>query len=108
MSLSERDTAHLTFSHGLHDELFRQSVNGFGTHAVQTDRFLERLAVVLTAGVQNGNSVHHLTQRYTSAVIPDGYASVRHGHFDHLAFAHAELVDGVIDGFLDEHIYTII
>ena len=108
MSLSERDTAHLTFSHGLHDELFRQSVNGFGTHAVQTDRFLERLAVVLTACVQNGNSVHHLTQRYTSAVIPDGYASVRHGHFDHLAFAHAELVDGVIDGFLDEHIYTII
>ena len=117
MTLAKLGAARLAVAEGLYAEESRERIHGLGTYAVQTHGFLEGLAVVLTAGVEQRNGFHHLAQGNTASIVAYAYhltfairpfASRRYVHFDHLTFAHAELVDRVVDGLLDQHVYTVV
>src|SRR5690606_40486353 len=53
--------------------------------------------------VNLGNAIHHLAQRDSTAVIPDGAGAVLgEGDIDLLARSHDELVYGIVHDFLEK------
>ena len=107
-ALFELGAAHLTLAVGLYGEERGERINGFGSHAVQTHGFLEGLAVVFAAGVEHGDHFHEFAQRNTAPVVPHAHTTLCDLHFDHFAFAHAVLVDGVIDRLFDKDVDTVV
>ena len=107
-ALCELCATRFAFAVGLHSEERREGIDGFGTDTVQTDGFLEGFGVVLTAGIEHGDYFYQFAQRNTASVVTHTYSSVPHIYFDHLTFTHTELIDGVIDGFFDEDVDTVI
>ena len=108
MPLMEDRLARLALAERLHGEVHRQGIHRFRTHAVQSHGLLERLGVVLAAGVQQRHCIHHLPQGYAAPIVAHAHLLIAHGNLYHLAFAHAILIDGVIDGLFDKHIDTVI
>ena len=107
-ALGELCLAHLTLAVRLYGEIARQGIHRLGTHAVQTHRFLEGFAVVFATGVQHAHYFHQFAQGDTAAVIANADASVAHVYLNHLALAHAVLVDGVVYTLFDEHVDAVI
>ena len=105
-------TAHLALAERLNNKTTTEHIHGFGSYAIQTDTLLERLRVVLATRIQHRDGIHHLAQRYASAIVPNLDTSVLHTylhlHLNHLAFAHAKLVNRVVYRLLDEHIDTVV
>ncbi len=88
-------------------EFHRHGIHGLGTHAVHTHALLEVGVVELAARVELGRGVHHFIKRNAAAIVPHRHRLVLDGDVDALAEAHGELVDGVVDDFLQEHIDAV-
>ena len=110
VSLSELRTACLAVTKTLHSEFPTERIDRLGTHTIQTDGLLEGLGVILTARIEQRHRLHHLAQWYATTIITHTHNLARiarfigirtHTDLYHLAFIHAELIDRVIDGFLD-------
>ena len=110
LALGEFGAARLAFAEGLHLEVGGEGVDGLGTHAVQADRLLEHLAVVLGAGVQFADGFDQLAQRYAAAVVADANVAFAEVDFDFdlLAVARGELVDGVVYNLFDENVDAVV
>ena len=107
-ALRELRPAHLALAVGFYGEERGQGIDSFGTHTVQTDGFLKRLAVVFAAGVEHRDNLHQFAQRDTASVVPYTHTPLFDLYFNHLAFAHAVLIDRVVDTLFDEHVDTIV
>ena len=52
-----------------HQKILGERVDGFGADAVQADAELENVVVILRAGVDLGNAIHHFAQRNAAPEI---------------------------------------
>ena len=85
-----------------------KGVDRLGADPVQADRFLESLGVVFGAGVHLRHTFHYLSQGYAPAVVADGGHVIPERDFDGLPVPHHELVNRVVDYFLEQHIDTVV
>ena len=100
---------HLPFTIAAHLESAAQGIDGLHTHAVQTDRLLESLRVELSAGVQDADGVDELSLRDASSIVTNRHTQViLDGHLNTVAGLHLELVDGVVEHLLQQHIDTVV
>jgi hypothetical protein len=76
--------------------------------AVEADGLLEGLGIVLGAGVDDGDAVHQLAERDAAAIVADLDGAVGELDLDLAAAAHHELVDGIIDGLLEQDVDAIL
>ena len=94
-----------------------EGVGGLQADAVHTYRFLEGLVVELGAGVEFAHGGVEQVLRLVflaesegdaAAVVADGDHLVLDLDLDELAVAHRELVDGVVDDFLHQHVHAVV
>ena len=107
-ALAEFGALHLTVTETLYDEFGRKRVHRLGTHAVHAHRLLEGFGIVLAARIHLRHAVDDLLERDAAAVVAHAAAVVFHVDFNLLARAHGELVDGVVDNFLREHVDAVV
>ena len=93
---------------GPNGELGGEGIYGFQAYAVEADRELERLIVVLGAGIDDGDAFDHLAEGDSPAEIAHRYAVAFQGYLNPRAMLHRELIDGVVDDLLQQDIYAII
>ena len=85
-----------------------QRIDRLHTHAIQTYRLLEGLRVILTTCIQHADSLDELTLRNATTIVTNGDTQiVVDGDLQAVASLHLELVDGVVDDFLQQHVDTI-
>ena len=90
------------------DEAAAEGVDGFQTYAVHTYGSGEYGGVVLTARVEFRHGVYQFAQGDAASVVAHfGGAVVGDIHLNTLAETFVELVDRVVDGFLEQDVYTI-
>ena len=107
-ALSEFHQLRLAVAHG-HGAVFeRERVDRLLADAVQTDGFLEGLAVVFRARVDDRDAVDEFAQRDAAAVIAHAHGAVIEFDFDLFALPHHELVDGIIDRLLEQNINAVL
>ena len=100
--------AHFAVAIGTHLEARTQEVDGLDAHTIHSHGFLERLRVVFTAGIQLADGLYHLLLRNATSVVAERHPKVVLDiNLDALAFVHAELIDRVVNGFLEQHIDTV-
>ena len=87
----------------------RQGVYSFKTDAVQADRLLEAFGVELAAGIDFRGHLAHFAEWYAASVVAHAYLAFP-GYLDINPFAGAyvELVDGVVNHLLEQHIYAVL
>ena len=85
----------------------RKCVHGLETDTVQTHGLLVSLGVVLTACVEDAHSLHHGVQRNTSSEVAYCCGLLVYSYLDLLSESSRELVDGVVDHFLEEHVDAV-
>ena len=107
VSPAEMAEGALALAVGCHVEIRRHGVHGLGTHAVHTYGLLEVGIVKLAAGIELGSGVYDLIERNTAAEVPHGDGLVLYGNVYPLAESHGELVNGVVDDFLQEDIDSV-
>ena len=101
--------AHLSLAERLHLEMRAEGVHRLHTHSVQAHTLLERLAIILTSGVQHAHRLNEFSLRNASAVVAHADTQmVFDVDFDAGTGVHLEFVDGVIHHLLQEHIDTIL
>src|SRR5262249_29826431 len=108
LALLELDDLGLAFANGLGAVGDGKGVDRFLADAVEPDRFLERFAVVLGAGVDDRNAVAQLAQRDAAAVVANLDAALGELDFDLPPLPHGEFVDGVIDRLLEQHVDAVL
>ena len=108
LAQDEACALHLALPHTLHHEFCAQCVDRLGAHTIQSDRLLERAAVVLAAGVDFGHAVDHLPQRNATAVVAHTHFVVLDRHLDGPSVPHGVLVDAVVDHLLQEHVDAVV
>ena len=94
-----------------------EGVGGFQADAVHTHGFLEGLVVEFRAGVElaHGGVQQVLrlvlfaeSERDAAAIVADGDALALDLDLDEFAIAHRELVDGVVDDLLHQHVHAVV
>ena len=100
--------AHQSVAVGTDLEMRAQEVDGLDAHAVHTHRLFESLGIVFTTRVELAHGLNHLLLRDAASIVAERYAKII---FDinlyALAFVHAELIDGIIDGLLQQYIDAV-
>ena len=105
----ELERTHLSVAVRLHLEMCREGVHRLHANAVQTHTLLERLRVVLAAGVEHADSLYELTLRNATTIVAHRHTqAVVDVYFYALAGVHLELVDGVVDHLLQKHIDAVL
>ena len=101
--------AHFTIAIGAHFEARTQEVNSLDTHTIHTYGFLERLGIVFSTGIQLTHGLNHLFLRNATAIVTECHAKVFIDvDLDAFALVHAELINRVVDGLLEQHIDTVL
>ena len=99
---------HLSFTEAPHLKMGTQRIHRFHTHTVQTHTLLERLRVVLTTRIEYAHRLHEFSLRDATAIVAYGHTQVILDiDLYALAGIHLELVDGVVDHLLQQHVDTI-
>ena len=89
-------------------EVSAQRIHRLGTHTVQTHAFLESLGVVFATCVEQADSFDEFALRYATTIVAYAHTViVFNGHVDAFTCIHLELVDGVIDGFLEQNVDAV-
>ena len=97
-----------TITNRLHPKAARKGIDRLGTDAIQANAFLKRFGIVLAAGVDLRYALHHFAQRNTASEVTNIDMSILDGYFDRFAVTHDELVDTVIDDFLQEYVNAVV
>ena len=108
-ALRKLECFRLTVAPRLDFKKIRERVDRFDADAVEADRFLEGLAVILGAGIDLRRAVEKFAKRNSAPVVahldPSLFVDV---DADLLAKAHDVLVDRVVDGFLEQDVKAVI
>ena len=108
VAFPEREFTYPAVPVALHLEMGTERIDGFHTYTVQSDALLESLGIVFSAGVQHRDGLDELALRNPAAVVADTDTQVVfHVDFDPVAGIHLELIDRVVDYFLQEHIDSV-
>ena len=89
-------------------EVGREGVDGLDADAVQPDGFLEGLGAKLAAGVECGDGLGEVALRDTAAEVAHADGAVGDVDVDTVTGLHAELVDGVVDHFLEQDVDAVV
>src|SRR5690606_37850650 len=103
----ERRELELAVADALHLERGREGVDRLRADAVQADRELEHVVVVLAAGVDLADALDDLAERDAAPVVADLDRRAVAGDLDLLARAHDELVDRIVDDLLEHHVDAV-
>jgi hypothetical protein len=90
-----------------HLEAVGQRVDRLGADAVQPDRELEDVIVVLAAGVDLADAFDDLSERDAAAVVADGDGLLLALDLDLAPLAHDEFIDRVVDDLLEQHVDAV-
>ena len=107
-ALMENSITGTIITERLYGEIGRKCIYGLCSHTVQTDGFLKGFIVIFTTGIDNRNSIHHLTQWNSTSVVTNRHLAAFDGYINDFTLLHAELVDGVVDCFFNKNVYTIV
>jgi hypothetical protein len=107
-ALAELDRHGLVLAEGLDLEEGGKEIHRLDPNPVESDGFLERLAVVLRPRVDDGGAVLQLAEGDAAAVVADTNEAFLDLDVDLLAVAHDVLVDGIVDHFLQEDVDPVI
>ena len=89
--------ADLTVTPAAYLKVQAQRIHGLKAHTVQAHALLESLAVKLTAGIEDTDSLQQLTLRDSTAIVTHHYtACINQVNLDALARVHAELIHTVV------------
>ena len=101
--------AHLAVAERLYLEMRAEGIHRLHTHTVQADTLLERLAVVLTTGIQHAHSLDKFTLRNTTTIVahtdPQMIFDI---NLQSGTSAHLELIDRVIYHLFQEYVDSIL
>ena len=98
----------LPVAHTAGYEALAQGIDGFQSHAVQSDAGREYRGVVLGARIQFRYGLHQTAQGNPPAIVTDGSrAVVLYVYVDTFAKAFVEFVNAVVDGFLEQHVNAV-
>ena len=101
--------AHLSLAERLHLEMRAEGVHRLHTHSVQADTLLERLAVVLTTGIQHAHSLDKFTLRNTTTIVAHADPQMIFDiNLQSGASPHLELIDRVIYHLFQEYVDSIL
>ena len=99
---------HLTITVATHLKVAAQRIDGLHADTIQTNRLLKGLGVVLTASVQHRDRLDHLSLGDATTIVAHRHPQVLiDRHLNTVTGLHLELIDGVVDDFLQQHIDTI-
>ena len=105
----ERHAAHLALAVAASLKTRAQGIHGFHADTVQSDRLLESLRVVLAARVEHADGLDELSLRYAAAIVAHADTQVVVDvHLDAAPGVHLELVDGVVDYLLQQHVDAVL
>ncbi len=106
---AEDERAYLAFAVGAHLEVGAEGVDRLDTDAVESDTLLESLGVVLASGVEHRYGLDEFALGNAAAVVAYGDAQIVVDiDLDALAGVHLELVDGVVDDFLEQYVDAVL
>ena len=111
LPLLEDDCLHRPIAVGGDSHTGREGVDRLKPDAIEPDRLLEDLVVVLRTGIHRAYSLGKRALRDTSTVVADGDVAMLilvDRDVDVLTVPHRILVDGVVDHLLEEDVDTII
>ena len=105
----KRNFVHLAVSDRTCNEAFAQGVYGFQTHTVQSYGSGKYRRVVLTPCVQLRHGGHETSQGNATSVVANGTRGVvGNVHLNALTETFVKFVYRIVDGFLQQHVDTII
>ena len=109
LTFLEHQMAHLALAVGLHLEVRAQRIDRLHAHPVQSYALLESLRVVFSSGVEHAHGLHQLALRYAAAIVAHADTQVFvYRNLNALACVHLELVDAVVDYFLQKHVDAVL
>ncbi len=108
LALLKLDDLGLPIAHGLGAVLKGKRVDGFLADAVEADGFFERLAVVLSAGIDDRDAFKEFSQRDAASVVAHAHGALDEFDLDFFAKAHREFVDRVVDRLLNENVDAVL
>ena len=99
---------HFALTIAVYLEMCTQCIHSLYSYTIQANGLLESLRVEFSAGVQNTHRVDKLTLRDASTVVSNRDAVIVFDiHLDTVASLHLELIDGVVEHFLQQDIDSI-
>lgn len=107
-SLSKAYGMGLTIAHRARSKLARKHIYGLHTHTIQTYGLFEGFAIVLTTRIHLTYGCRQRLQGDASAIIADSHHIIFNRDFNPITRTHNKLINRVIDGLLDKHIYSIV
>ena len=107
-TLAEHQLPAFAVAEGPDQEVLGKGIHRLGSHTVQPHAEHEYVGVVLGPGVYLGNALHELAQGDPPAVVPHRTALPVELHPDPLTVSHDELVDGVVDHFLEKDVDAVV
>ena len=97
-----------TIAVGADDEVGRKRVDGLGADAVEPHAELEDVVVVFGTGVDDRNALYYLAEGNAAAVVADLDEPLVDLDVDLLATAHNELIDCIVNEFLEQYVDTVV
>ena len=91
-----------------HPEAAREGVHRLGADAVEAHRELVDVVVVLGPGVDHRDTLHQLAQGNAGAVVANADPAALDLDLHLAAVAHHELVHGVVDHLLEQHVDAVV
>ena len=88
--------------------VYGEGIDRLNPHPVETNGLLEGFRVDLPPCIHLARGVDELTQGDTSPVVTDRHFSFMDRDLDLLASTHDILVDGVVEYFFEQDIYTVV
>ncbi len=99
---------HLAIANRPDQEVVRQGIDSLDADTIQSHGFLERLAVVFTAGVHPRRGLDELAERYAATGVLDSHGCFRHIDTQRFAKPHHIFVNGIVEHLLQQHVYAVV
>ena len=105
----EDHLAYLSVTIAMGFEMGTQEVDSLDTDTIHSHRLLKGLGVVLTTRIQLADGFDDLSLRDTTTIVANRDPQMVYNiDLNALASIHTELIDGVVDGFFQKYVDTIL
>ncbi len=109
VAFAEHYLACLSVAVALHLETVAQGIDCLKAHTVQSYTLLERLTVVLATRIEHRHGFHYFAEWNATSVVANRHTEIVVDiYFDAFSGTHLELVDAVVDDFLEQDIDAVL